>query len=146
MKKKNVLLILSDQQRYDTVSAYGKNDICKTPNIDKMAHDGMKFTSAFTPSAICAPARASIMTGLYPHNHGVIDNFTDIKNGIPVLGNLMKEQGYKCGFAGKWHVSATITPEECGFEGKPFMGYAFPGSGVFKSLVFNQPPDNTPNY
>ena len=79
-KKKNIILILSDQQRYDTVSAYGLNDICKTPHIDTLAKEGMKFTNAFTSSPICAPARASVMTGLYPHNHGVIDNFTDIKD------------------------------------------------------------------
>ena len=144
--KKNIILILSDQQRYDTVSAYGLNDICKTPHIDALANEGMKFTNAFTSSPICAPARASVMTGLYPHNHGVIDNFTDIKDGIAVLGKCMNEQGYYCGLAGKWHVSATKTPEDCGFEGKPFMGYGFPGSQVFPSLIFNQPPDNLPNY
>ena len=53
-KRKNVLLILSDQQRLDTVSAYGMNDICKTPNIDQLAAEGMKFTNAYTSSAICA--------------------------------------------------------------------------------------------
>ncbi|WP_195940285.1 sulfatase-like hydrolase/transferase [Romboutsia sp. 1001713B170131_170501_G6] len=145
-KKKNIILILSDQQRYDTISAYGLNDICKTPNIDALADEGMKFTNAFTSSPICAPSRASVMTGLYPHNHGVIDNFTDIKEDTPLLGQCMKDQGYYCGLAGKWHVSASKTPEDCGFNGKPFMGYGFPGSQVFPSLIFNQPPDNSPNY
>lgn len=145
-KKKNIILILSDQQRYDTVSAYGLNDICKTPHIDKLADEGMKFTNAFTSSPICAPSRASVMTGLYPHNHGVIDNFTDIKDETPLLGKCMSDQGYYCGLAGKWHVSATKTPKDCGFEGKAFMGYGFPGSQVFPSLKFNQPPDNKPNY
>ena len=145
-KQRNVLLILSDQQRYDTISAYGLNKICKTPRIDALAEEGMKFTNAFTSSAICAPARASVMTGLYPHNHGVIDNHTDIKEGIPLLGHCMEAAGYYCGFAGKWHVSPKRTPEDCGFEGKPFMGYGFPGSGVFKSLAFNLPPENSPNY
>lgn len=145
-KRKNIILILSDQQRYDTISAYGLNDVCKTPYIDALAQEGMKFTNAFTSSAICAPARASVMTGLYPHNHGVIDNFTDIKDDIPVLGHSMANQGYYCGLAGKWHVSATKTPEDLGFDGKAFMGYGFPGSGVFPSLKFNQPPDNAPNY
>lgn len=145
-KRKNILLLVSDQQRYDTVSAYGKNDICKTPNIDWLAENGMKFTNAFTPSAICSPARASIMTGLYPHNHGVVDNFTDLKEGIPLLGDCMSESGYYCGYAGKWHVSPSKTPVDCGFDGKAFMGYGFPGSGVYKSLKFNQPPSNKPNY
>ena len=146
-KRKNVLLILSDQQRLDTVSAYGMNDICKTPHIDRLAAEGMKFTNAYTPSAICAPARASVMTGLYPHKHGVVDNFTTIREGTPLLGECMRDAGYYCGYAGKWHVTPDKTPEECGFhDGKPFMGYGFPGSQVFPSLIFNQPPDNKPNY
>ena len=112
-----------------------------------LAAEGMKFTNAYTSSAICAPSRASVMTGLYAHKHGVIDNFTDIKEGTPLLGDCMHDAGYYCGYAGKWHVSPTLPPEGCGFDdGKPFMGYAFPGSGVFPHLVFNQPPDNVPNY
>ena len=148
-KRKNVILILSDQQRKDTIAAYGEGlcDIVKTPNIDQLAAEGMKFNNAYTTSAICAPARASVMTGLYPHKHGVIDNFTDIVEGTPLLGECMRDAGYFCGYAGKWHVSPNKTPEECGFhEGKPFMGYAFPGSQVFPHLIFNQPPDNKPNY
>lgn len=146
-KRKNILYILADQQRFDTVSAYGKNDICRTPHIDALAENGMKFTNAFTPSAICAPARASLMTGLYPHKHGVVDNYTDIHDGIPLLGDYMKQAGYYCGYAGKWHVSPNRTPIDCGFEdGKPFMGYGFPGSRVFPSLKFDAPPKNKPNY
>lgn len=146
-KRKNVLFILADQQRFDTISAYGKNDICKTPNIDRLAQRGMKFTNAFTPAAICAPARASVMTGLFPHKHGVIDNHTDIKEGIPLLGDCMTQAGYYCGYAGKWHVSPNKAPTDCGFQdGKAFMGYGFPGSRVFKSLKFDAPPRNTPNY
>lgn len=146
MKRKNILLILSDQQRYDTVGAYGLNSICKTPHIDQLAAEGMKFTNAFTSSAICAPSRASVMTGLFAHKHGVIDNFTDIVEGTPLLGDCMQNAGYYCGYAGKWHVSPSKTPSDCGFDGKPFMGYAFPGSQVFPNLKFNQPPDNEPNY
>ena len=56
-KRKNILYSRADQQRFDTVSAYGKNDICRTPHIDARAETGMKWTNAFTPSAICAPAR-----------------------------------------------------------------------------------------
>ena len=147
-KRKNVLLILSDQQRWDTISAYGCNDICKTPHIDALAEEGMKFRNAFTTSAICAPSRASIMTGLYAHRHGVIDNFTDIKEGTPLLGDCMRDAGYYCGYAGKWHVSPSKEPKECGFceDSKAFMGYGFPGSRVFPHLRFDQPPDNTPNY
>ena len=147
MLKKNILLIMSDQQRLDTVSAYKENKFCITPNIDQLASEGMKFNNAYTASPICAPSRASIATGLFPHNHGVIDNFTELKEDIDLLGQCVHDAGYYCGYAGKWHVSPSKEPTQCGFDdGKPFMGYAFPGSGVFKSLAFNQPPDNSPNY
>ena len=107
----------------------------------------MKFRNAFCTSAICAPSRASVMTGLYAHRHGVIDNYTDIKEGVPLLGDCMASAGYYCGYVGKWHVSPVKTPAECGFEDNlPFMGYGFPGSRVFPSLKFDIPPVNTPNY
>lgn len=54
-KRKNVLLLLSDQQRLDTISAYGMDCICRTPHIDRLAEEGMKFRNAFCTSAICAP-------------------------------------------------------------------------------------------
>ena len=156
-KRKNVLLILSDQQRPDTIGAYRQvgmpgyglshqADICRTPHIDQLAREGLTMRNAFTCSAICAPSRASVMTGLFPHRHGVIDNFTDICEGTPLLSQLMTDAGYYCGYAGKWHVSPGKTPEDCGFHGKAFMGYGFPGSRVFPSLKFDQPPDNQPNY
>ena len=66
----NILVIMTDQQRMDTVSAYGLNDLCRTPNIDRLADRGVLFTHAFTPTAICSPARASFYTGLYPHKNG----------------------------------------------------------------------------
>lgn len=83
----------------------------------------MLFHNAYTTSAICAPARASVMTGLYPHKHGVIDNYTDIAEGVPLLSECMKEAGYFCGYAGKWHVSPNKTPQDCGFDvSHRFMG------------------------
>lgn len=140
MKRKNILLIMSDQQRLDTVSAYGLNSVCKTPNIDNLAKKGMKCTNAFTASAVCSPSRASIMTGLFPHNHGVIDNNTDLKDGVPLISESMKDAGYYCGYAGKWHISMKKAPEDCGFHGDAFMGYGFPGSRVFEELKFDAPP------
>ena len=139
-KRKNILLILSDQQRLDTVSAYGMNQVCRTPNIDWLAENGMKFTNAFTASAICSPSRASVMTGLFPHNHGVIDNHTELKPDVPLLSRELGQAGYYCAYAGKWHVSMDRTPEDCGMDGKAFMGYGFPGSRVFRNLAFYAPP------
>lgn len=145
MKKKNILLILSDQQRLDSISAYG-GSICKTPNIDYLAQEGMKFNNAFTASPICSPTRASIMTGIFAHKHGVVDNYSNIKEGVNTLTDYVKDDQYFRGYAGKWHASDSISPNEFGFVGKPFMGYGFPGSGLFEGLEFDARPTNSPNY
>ena len=142
----NILLILSDQQRIDTVSAYGLNDICRTPNIDKLAERGVRFSNAFTPSAICSPARASLFTGLYPHKHGVMRNYECINEGVKCLTDYLDLTDYKYGYAGKWHVDEKRGPTDFGFIGKDFVGYAFPGSRVLPGLQFDLPPNNTPNY
>jgi arylsulfatase A-like enzyme len=142
----NIVVIMSDQQRMDTVSAYGMNDICKTPNIDKLAQRGVLFDHAFTPTAICSPARASFYTGLYPNHHGVTENGRSIKDGIKGINHHLEEAGYACGYAGKWHADHTRGPSDYGFEGKDFMGYAFPGSKVLPGLQFGAAPLNKPNH
>jgi arylsulfatase A-like enzyme len=137
---------MSDQQRLDTVGAYGINDICKTPNIDKLAKRGVLFDHAFTPTAICSPARASFYTGLYPHHHGVTGNGRSIKDGIKGINHHLEDAGYVCGYAGKWHADQTRSPSDFGFEGKDFMGYAFPSSAVLPGLKFGAAPLNKPNH
>ena len=113
----NILVIMTDQQRMDTVSAYGLNDLCRTPNIDRLADRGVLFTHAFTPTAICSPARASFYTGLYPHKNGVTANGRTINEGVKGINHYLDEAGYRCGYAGKWHVDQERGPSE--------MGYAF---------------------
>jgi arylsulfatase A-like enzyme len=138
--KPNILLILSDQQRVDTVSAYAPEGICRTPHIDALARRGVRFDNAFTPTAICSPARASLFTGRYPHKHGVTGNECCLRDGILNLCDPLREAGYQLGYAGKWHVDEKRGPTAFGFTGKDFLGYAFPGSGVLPGLIFDQPP------
>ncbi|MBX3052022.1 MAG: sulfatase-like hydrolase/transferase [Caldilineaceae bacterium] len=140
MKRKNILLLLSDQQRLDTVSAYGLNDIVRTPHIDGLAARGVRFDNAFTPTAICAPARASVHTGLYPHRHGVTGNGMSIREGVQGLPDYLNPAGYRCGYAGKWHADDAVGPSEVGYVGKDFIGYAFPGSGLLPGLQFGAKP------
>jgi len=90
----------------DTVSAYGLNDICKTPNIDKLAQRGVRFDRAFTPTAICSPARASFFTGLYPNHHGVTGNGLSINQGVRGLNSYLEEAGYACGWEGFQEIAA----------------------------------------
>jgi len=118
-KRPNILLIHSDQHRYDCVTHNG-NDIVKTPNIDKLASEGMRFTNAYTPIPTSCPARQSLLTGLWPEKHKGLWNY-DIT--LPVTpfdekvwpGELQKA-GYKTGYVGKWHVHETKTPLDFGFD------------------------------
>jgi len=139
-KRKNILLIMSDQQRLDTISAYEKDCICKTPSIDSIAKNGVKFTNAFTPTAVCSPARASLFTGLYPHNHGITGNGGVLSDSENVLSEYLIEAGYNCGYSGKWHVDEEKGPSEYGFDGADFMGYGFPASKFLSGLVFDLAP------
>ena len=139
-KRPNVVVLMSDQQRLDTVSCYGLNDICKTPHIDALAARGVRFDAAYTPTAICSPARASFYTGLYPHKHGVTANGLCIDEGVRGVNHYLAEAGYRCGYAGKWHVDEETGPSSYGFIGQDFMGYAFPGSDLLPGLQFGAKP------
>ena len=139
-ERRNIVVLMSDQQRLDTVSAYGLNDICRTPRIDSLARRGVRFDGAFTPTAICSPARACFMTGLYPHKHGVTANGLCIKQGVRGIPDYLKPEGYRCGYAGKWHVDEERGPSQMGFTGQDFMGYAFPGSNLLPGLQFGAAP------
>ena len=76
----NILFLLTDQQRFDSLGCNGA-PICRTPAIDEIAETGMRFTNAYTPIALCSPARGSLLTGLYPHNHGQLSNMGNF-NGV----------------------------------------------------------------
>lgn len=107
----NVLLIISDQQRYDTLGCTGQQRI-STPNIDRLAEDGVLFESAYCTTPICTPARASLLSGLYPHAHGSVANHQmrpgcdQMRLGadIKLVADYLKPVGYRCGYAGKWHL------------------------------------------
>ncbi len=144
--KTNIIYIMVDQQRFDMLGAYG-NTIVKTPNIDRLRNDGILFTNAFTPTAICGPARTSVFTGRVPTTHGVIRNAEENVFGrakadplpeLPVITDFLK--GYEKIYLGKWHIAETKLPRDYGFTGHNFAHYGFPGSGFYKNLVFNQGP------
>ena len=120
----NGVVLLTDQQALHSIGAYGSK-ICRTPNIDALANDGIRFTRAYTPCALCTPARASLLTGLYPHKHGAIHNtgthlpFTPdlIGQGLSIYPSAMQESGYQLGYAGKWHSGIINSANDAGFSG-----------------------------
>ncbi len=113
-RPRNVLLLWSDQQRADTIGAY-RNDRIRTPNLDRLAATGTLFEQAYCAQPVCSPSRASILTGLYPHTHGVIGNDVPFRADVPTLADLLRPAGYACGYIGKWHLGKERTPQH-GFE------------------------------
>lgn len=100
--RRNIVTILCDQLRPDFLPAYGCPAV-DTPNLDSLAENGVKFTNAITQSPVCAPARATIMTGRYVSDHGVWTNDQPFRQGIDFLPQRMTAAGYLCGAFGKLH-------------------------------------------
>ena len=123
MNNKNLLFIMCDQQRYDCIGFSGIRPV-ETPNIDKIAENGVWFKNAYTPIPVCAPARQSIISGRRPECFGGLWNFgithpvCEIPNsaGSYLYPRHLKESGYNTAFCGKWNVSATQPPEKYGFD------------------------------
>jgi len=107
-KRPNLLFIITDQQRFDALS-YAGNKVLKTPNIDRLAKEGVYFKNAYTQCAVCVPARASILTGCAVANTKVISNslaYASEETGImpmKTFDELLSESGYECEYYGKWH-------------------------------------------
>lgn len=111
----NLLFILTDQHRQDGVGAYGKSPV-RTPNLDRLAGEGVRFNRSYTAQPVCSPNRASILTGLYPHAHGVLENTWSLTPRIPTLAKFLKAHGYATGYFGKWHLGPK---EPHGFDISP---------------------------
>jgi arylsulfatase A-like enzyme len=106
LNKPNIIFILSDQQRWDTMGCYGqKLDI--TPNLDKMAEKGVLFKNAFTCQPVCGPARSCLQTGKYATETGCYRNNIALPQDEKTIAHWMSEAGYKVGYIGKWHLAST---------------------------------------
>jgi len=106
----NVLFILTDQQRFDTLSCNG-NPIVHTPNLDKLAAGGVNFTQGTCLSPLCGPSRAALLTGCLGHRHRCFGNVHMHRKGgltpdIPTCDEILHESGYECEYQGKWHTGA----------------------------------------
>ncbi len=99
----NILFIMMDQHRADHMSCAG-NSILKTPNLDKLGGEGVRFTSAYCANPICSPNRASLLTGLYPNMHGVRSNGINLPENIPTISETLRESGYLTHAIGKMHL------------------------------------------
>ena len=102
-KVRNILFIMTDQLRWDYLSCYGHPHL-KTPNIDKLATSGVRFDNAYTPSPICVPARASIATGKYVHEHRCWANAIPYSGQIDSWHHTLRAAGYRTTSIGKLHL------------------------------------------
>lgn len=121
LKKPNLLFIMTDQQRADALGISG-NSIIKTPNLDKLAKEGAYFKNMYTQCAVCAPARATILTGHTVENTGIRTNsiWRDEAESefmtMPTFDEILYEQGYTCEYFGKWHCPEEPTKVYSRFE------------------------------
>lgn len=106
-KRPNILLIMTDQQPLSTIGAYG-NPLVKTPNVDRLAREGMRFDQLHIAAFACSPSRACYWTGQWSHHHGVVINDIVLRDDLPTLGSITRESGYQSAFVGKWHLGGEM--------------------------------------
>ena len=101
----NIIFYFTDQQRWDTCGCYGQ-PLNITPNLDRLAQEGVKFDNAFTPQPVCGPCRALFQTGRYPTETGCFRNNVMLPAGVKTLGSYIEEAGYETAYIGKWHLAS----------------------------------------
>lgn len=109
-QRPNILYIMSDDHASHAISAYGSK-LNQTPNIDRLAREGMRFDNAFVTNALCGPSRACVLTGKYSHVNGFMDNTAkSVFNGAqPTFPKMLKAAGYQTSVLGKWHLVSDPT-------------------------------------
>ena len=114
----NIVLLMTDQQTISALSAAG-NPHVRTPNLDRLAREGMRFENSWCASPVCSPARSSLITGCYPTTSGVVYNGNLLNPDVPTAGEIFQAAGYETAWAGKWHFPAPFPGAECRAASRP---------------------------
>jgi len=137
----NVLMIVTDEHNFRTLGCYrksmpleqgemwGRGNIVRTPNIDRIAAQGVICTRAYATTPVCTPCRAAMFTGRYPHTTGAPSNNLILDRSIPTIADRLNKAGYRSGYFGKWHL---------GGKGKPEWSPKVDGGFEFKKFMFNR--------
>lgn len=134
--KPNIVVMMTDDQRHDFMSCAG-HPFLKTPNMDRIAKDGVRFTNMFVTNALCAPSRATFMTGQYSHANGVRDNMGSRLNPeAPWMPDELRKAGYEVAFCGKSHVPGHFRDKAWDYY------FGFTGQGNYlKPVIAETGPD-----
>jgi len=130
----NVVVILTDDQRYDALGSADRPYLgIRTPALDRIAAEGARFRNAFVTTSLCSPSRASLLSGLYAHAHGVLDNFTDFPADLPSYPRRLKAAGYETAYIGKFHMGEQSDEPRPGFD----YWISHGGQGRYYGTTFN---------
>lgn len=139
-KLRNVIFILSDDHRYDFMGFMpshpeggGKPKFLNTPNMDRLAKNGAHIKNAFVTTSLCSPSRASVLTGMYSHKHGVVDNQSPVPEHNIFFPEYLQKIGYETAMMGKWHMGESSDKPRKGFT----RWVSFRGQGVYNDPVLN---------
>jgi arylsulfatase A-like enzyme len=131
-RRPNVVFILTDDQRWDTMSCAG-HPFLKTPALDRVAKEGAMFENMFVTTSLCSPSRASFLSGLYAHTHGVVNNFTDYPSQMTSFPMRLQQEGYETAYIGKWHMGEKDDSARPGFD----YWVSHKGQGKYFDNTFN---------
>jgi arylsulfatase A-like enzyme len=130
----NILFIMADDHAAKAISAYG-HGLNQTPNLDRLADEGLRLNHCYVTNSICTPSRASILTGTYNHVNGVTTLKTPIDNRLPNVAKHLQQAGYQTAIFGKWHLGEGPAHEPTGFDDWSVV----PGQGDYFDPAFIEP-------
>lgn len=121
----NILVLLTDDQRFDALGVLDPN--LRTPNMDRLANEGVWFRNTFVTTSLCSPSRAALLTGLPMREHGVVDNNSELSSDLDTFPRAMQRAGYETAMFGKWHMGGEDDSPRPGFD----RWVSFPGQGNY---------------